>query len=196
MTPAERMAACAAVICDAPDPWEYADRIGRSDDIGVYLQHFGDYLKDCGIRHFSALEVSTPSKSSQQVAARTGSDKSMYRGQFVLVLPVWLWQPMAAVVTLADDIRSVLGAPITLRNGIRPWWINQQVASSGIGSDHPMTASVDLDLSKDGDLAAAHKVAELIYTDHAEDLQVSLGQGETVIHLGIHSPKGHRRWKY
>jgi len=51
-------------------------------------------------------------------------------------------------------------------------------------------------LSKDGDLAAAHKVAELIYTDHAEDLQVSLGQGETVIHLGIHSPKGHRRWKY
>ena len=59
-----------------------------------------------------------------------------------------------------------------------------------------MTASVDLDLSKNGDLAAAHKVAELIYTDHAEDLQVSLGQGETVIHLGIHSPKGHRRWKY
>lgn len=195
MTPSERMAACEAVTGPV-DPWEYADRIGRSDAIGDYLDAFGAYLNACGVQHFSALEVSTPSKSSQQVAAKTGADRSMYRGQFVLVLPVWLWAPMAAVVLLADDVREALGAPVTFRNGVRPWWINQQVAGSGIASDHPMTAAADLDLSKDGNIDAAHAMAERLYRKHADDLAISMGVGERVIHFGIHSPKGHRRWSY
>jgi hypothetical protein len=199
MTPAERMQATADLIGDrgsVPDPWAFAKRIGKSHDIGEYLAHFGAYLKACGVRNFTALEVSTPSKSSQRVAAKTGASKSMYRGQFVLVLPVWLWQPMAACVLLADQIRDALGAPVTLRNGVRPWWINQQVAGSGIASDHPMTAAVDLDLSRNGDLDAAHAVADELYAKHAEDLEISIGQGDTVIHIGIHSPAGHRRWNY
>jgi hypothetical protein len=103
---------------------------------------------------------------------------------------------MGACVLLADSVRDALGAPITLRNGIRPWWINQQVASSGIASDHPMTAAVDLDLSKDGDLKAAHDRAESLYRMHAADLDISMGQGDRVIHFGVHSPMGHRRWRY
>jgi hypothetical protein len=176
MTPAERMQATADLIGDrgsVPDPWAFAKRIGKSHDIGEYLAHFGAYLKACGVRNFTALEVSTPSKSSQRVAAKTGASKSMYRGQFVLVLPVWLWQPMAACVLLADQIRDALGAPVTLRNGVRPW-----------------------DLSRNGDLDAAHAVADELYAKHAEDLEISIGQGDTVIHIGIHSPAGHRRWNY
>ena len=70
------------------------------------------------------------------------------------------------------------------------------VASSGIASDHPMTAAVDLDLSKDGDLKAAHDRAESLYRMHAADLDISMGQGDRVIHFGVHSPMGHRRWRY
>lgn len=195
MTPSERMAACEAVTGPV-DPWVYADRIGRSHAIGDYLEAFGAYLNACGVQHFSALEVSTPSKSSQQVAAKTGAERSIYRGQFVLVLPVWLWAPMATVTLLADDVREALGAPVTFRNGVRPWWINQQVAGSGIASDHPMTAATDLDLSRDGDLKAAHAMAERLYRKHSEDLEISMGVGERVIHFGIHSPNGHRRWSY
>lgn len=195
MTPAERSAACEA-ITGPVDPWPYAKAIGKSDSIGKYLSALGAYLKACGVRNFTALEVSTPSKSSQRIGAKTGAVKSMYRGQFVLVLSVWLWQPMAAVVLLADEIRDELGAPITLRNGVRPWWINQQVAGSGIASDHPMTAAVDLDLSRSGDLKAAHRMAETLYAEHAESLEISMGQGDTVIHFGVHSPAGHRRWRY
>lgn len=195
MTPSQRMAACEA-FTGPIDPWTYAKRIGGSDAISDYLSAFDAYLDDCGVRHFSAFEVSTPSSSSQAVAARTGSSKSVYKGQFCLVPPVWLWQPMGACVLLADSVRDALGAPITLRNGIRPWWINQQVASSGIASDHPMTAAVDLDLSKDGDLKAAHDRAESLYRMHAADLDISMGQGDRVIHFGVHSPMGHRRWRY
>ena len=195
MTPSERMSACEA-LTGPVDPWDYARKIGKSHDIGEYLAHFGAYLKACGVRHFSALEVSTPSKSSQAVAANTGSAKSMYRGQFVLVTPVLLWPMMAAVALLADEIREALDAPITLRNGLRPWWINQQVAPSGIGSDHPMTAAVDLDLSSSGDVDAAHEKASALYRKHGDDLEISIGQGKTVIHIGIHSPGGHRRWTY
>jgi len=195
MTPSQRMAAC-EVVTGPVDPWIYAKRIGRSHAIGDYLDSFGAYLNACGVQHFSALEVCTPSKSSQNVAAKTGADQSMYRGQFVLVLPVWLWAPMATVTLLADDVREALGAPVTFRNGVRPWWINQQVAGSGIASDHPMTAAADLDLSRDGDLKAAHAMAERLYRKHAEDLEISMGVGERVIHFGIHSPNGHRRWSY
>ena len=196
MTPAERMAACAAFIGRDVDPWPFAKSIGKSKEIGDYLEAFGGYIEACGVRHFSALEVSTPSSSSQQVAARTGSDASVYRGQFCLVAPVWLWQPLAAVVLMADEIRDALGGPITLRNAIRNWWINQQVASSGIASDHPMTAALDLDLSSSGDLKAAHARAEELYSAHADDLAISLGLGEKVVHLALHSPRGHRRWSY
>jgi hypothetical protein len=78
---------------------------------------------------------------------------------------------MGAVVKLADEVRDALGAPVTFRNGVRPWWINQQVASSGVASDHPMAAACDLDLSKSGDLKAAHEAADEIYHRHAEDLR-------------------------
>jgi len=193
--PSERLQACADLIGDV-DPYPFSKSIGSSDRISEYLDKFDDFLEACGVRYFSALEVCTPSSSSQEVASRTGSIKSMHRGQFVLVYPVLLWQPMACVVVLADEIREALGAPITLRNGMRPWWINQQVAGSGIASDHPMTAAVDLDLSKSGDLSRAHAKARSLYDLHAEDLDISLGLGETVVHLGIHSPHGHRRWSY
>ena len=195
MTPSQRMASCERITGEV-DPWKFAARIGSSKEVGDYLDHFGEFLNCCGVRHFSPLEVSTPSKSSQNVASRTGATRSMYRGQFVLVLPVWLWTPMGAVVKLADEVRDALGAPITFRNGVRPWWINQQVAGSGIASDHPMTAAADLDLSASGDLKEAHARAENLYRLHADDLAISMGTGERVIHFGIHSPKGHRRWSY
>jgi hypothetical protein len=194
-TPAERMALCSTFIGDV-NPWPFTQSVGKSKKIGDYLNAFDQFLDAVGIKYFSALEISTPSSDSQQVAARTGSDASVYNGQFVLVYPVWLWVPMAAAAKLADEVRVALGAPITCRNGIRPWWINQQVASSGIVSDHPMTAAVDLDLSSSGDLKAAHARAEELYTAHASDLEISMGQGDRVIHFGVHSPHGHRRWSY
>lgn len=195
MTPSERMASCEAITGDV-DPWHFSKAIGKSHEIEDYLRAFGGYLKACGVRNFTALEVSTPSKSSQKIAARTGATKSMHRGQFVLVAPVWLWAPMAAVVLLSDEIRDELGAPITLRNGIRPWWLNQSMSTSGIASDHPQTAAVDLDLSRSGDLKAAHRMAECLYMEHEHTLKPSLGQGSTVIHFSIHSPHGHRQWRY
>jgi hypothetical protein len=135
MTPSQRMASCERITGEV-DPWEFSARIGSSKEIGDYLDHFGEFLNFCGVRHFSPLEVSTPSKSSQNVASRTGATRSMYRGQFVL------------------------------------------------------------DLSKSGDLKAAHDAADEIYHRHAEDLEISLGLGDTVVHFGIHSPNGHRRWSY
>lgn len=194
------MQSCADLINEkgqAPDPWEFARRMRSTHEIGDFLAVFDAYLMACGVRHFTALEVCTPSPDSQKVAKRSGSDKSIYKGQFVLVPPVWLWQPLAALlVGFCDPIRDALGAPITFRNGLRPWWINQQVAGSGIASDHPQTACADLDLSTAGDLEAAHSVARELYDKRGESFGVSLGQGKAVIHIGIHSPMGHRKWTY
>jgi hypothetical protein len=39
-------------------------------------------------------------------------------------------------------------------------------------------------------------MAETLYAEHAESLDISMGIGDTVIHLGVHSPHGHRRWSY
>ena len=199
MTPAQRMQSCADLIGErgVPDPWDYARRMKSTHEIGDFLAVFDAYLMACGVRHFTALEVCTPSKDSQKVAKRTDAAESLYRDQFVLVPEVWLWQPIAAlVVGFCDPIREALGAPVTLRNCLRPWWINQQVAGSGIASDHCQTASADLDLSTSGDLKAAHAKARELYDQHGENLAVSMGQGETVIHMAIHSPLGHRKWNY
>ena len=198
MTPAERMQACADLISPpAPDPWEYARRMKSTREIGHYLATLDAYLLACGVRHFSAFEVSTMSGASQKVAKRMGAARSLYGDQFVDPIPVWLWQPFAALlVGFCDPIRDALGAPVTLRNGLRQWAVNQQVASSGISSDHPNTACADLDLARSGDLKAAHAKAEELYAKHGDVHGVSLGQGASVIHIGIHSPMGHRRWRY
>jgi len=191
------MAATARLLCNAPDPWEFAKTVGKSQDIGVFLGALDDYFEACGVEHFTAFEVCTMSSSSQDVAKRMKADKSMHRGQYVEPLPIWLWQPMAALlVGFCDPIRKALGAPVTFRNGLRQWAVNQQVASSGIMSDHPNTACADLDLSRDGDLDAAHRTARALYDLHGTTQGVSLGQGDTVIHIGIHSPMGHRKWTY
>lgn len=200
MTPAERMRSCADLIGargDVPNPWDYFRRLKSTHEIGDYLAMLDVYFHECGVRHFTAIEACTMSSSSQKVAKRMRARKSIYRDQYIEPITVWHAQPMAALlVGFADPIRDALGAPITLRNGFRSWSINQQVAKSGIGSDHPMTACVDLDLSKDGDLKAAHAKARELYDKHADTFETSIGQGDTVIHFGIYSPMGHREWKY
>ena len=195
MTPSARMRFCES-ITGPIDPWEYVREIGKSSDIDDYLGALNRYLDAIGVRRFSALEVSTPSASSQAIAKKTDPKESIHNGKFVLVIPVWLWQPLGAVTLLADEIRTAHGAPVVCRNSTRPWWINQHIAASGIASDHPQTAALDLDLSKGGDAEAAHARAEELYDEHARTLEPSLGLGPNVIHFGIHSPHGRRRWRY
>lgn len=200
MTPGDRMNACADLIGErghVPDPFEYFAKLGKTHEIGDYLAMLQAFFKDCGVRHFTAFEACTMSSASQKVAKRMRARKSIYRNQYVEPVTVWHALPMAALlVGFADPIRDELDDTITLRNGFRSWAINQQVAKSGIGSDHPQTACVDLDLNPKGNLAAAHAKARELYDKHADVFGTSLGQGKTVIHFGIHGPAGHRKWTY
>jgi len=201
ITTSTRIALCEDLILESGgtllDPWKYARRADKAKTVGPMVEAFDEFRKDSGVEHFSGLEILTPSEDSQKHAREAGSKASEYKGQFVLVLPVWMWTPMIALYKgVCDPIRKAHGRAVNSRNSQRPWWINQVVATSGVDSDHPHTACADLDLTDGGDHYAAHRVADEFYETYGDRLEVSKGQSSKTIHISIFGPRGHRQWDY
>jgi hypothetical protein len=161
---------------DLEEPFAYDHTLGG----------FNRYLKAHGTgRFFKAREICTP--RDKRKAKRAG---------YTLLLPprhAWPWAML--VVAVADGMRRIVGTSVTMRNLWRPHSYNQQVAKSGIRSDHPNACGADLDFQSVNHRRKAEGYARGLHCAIPE-LEISLGMGSTVLHVGVMSPQGSRHWFY
>ncbi len=160
---------------------------------------FQAYLDAVGVTYFAAWEYVVPNNAT--VAANCG---------YTILLPDRsMWPRAAALGLLADQLRSLVNEPVTLRNWWRPPCYNEGVGGAANG-DHPDGDALDLDFRSATSRAAAQQY--LCDTFWSQDLvapediapgsglnprlNMSVGLGGVTIHLGLLSRNGRRFWKY
>ncbi|MEO0345528.1 MAG: hypothetical protein AAF229_04635 [Pseudomonadota bacterium] len=148
-------------------------------------EDFERYLNDHGIEFFSVEEVVRPNHG--HIAEELGFDD--------FVPPIHLWPWALLVLAIGDQMRVETGEPIRLRNLYRPMSYNERVASSGIKSDHPNACGADFDF-KSSELRRQAEALIRDLSDTVPALELSLGMGRRVLHVGVMSPKGSRSWFY
>ena len=146
---------------------------------------FDAFRKACGVKYFSAREACTPRWKAKA--------KSVGYERFVPPQFVWPW--CALVLKLCDGMRRAIEEPIKLRNLWRPQSYNRLVAGSGIESDHPNGCGADLYFSGVGSRRKAEGFLRGVHAV-APELEMSLGLGARVVHVGVLSVKGGRTWFY
>jgi hypothetical protein len=171
------------------------DALDYSDD----LAGFQLYLDDVGIQFFSANEITTPNNPG--AAQQCGYDA---------LLPArGAWEKVGALALLSDQLRSLVGEPVFMRNWWRPPCYNALVGGAA-GGDHPDADAVDLDfLSADARAAAQAYLCETYWaqdivppeaiapgSDVDPRLNLSVGLGGATLHVGLLSDGGRRFWFY
>ena len=147
---------------------------------------FGEYMAALEIgRHFTVKEVCEPNNAS--AAEDTGYTW--------LVPPPPRWPIVGVLLWVADEMRDLVDAPVSMRSLWRPFSYNVQVAKSSIESDHPNACGTDLDFKSAEDREKAmYWLCGFISAN--PQLEVSVGIGKKTLHVGVLSPQGRRHWTY
>ena len=161
------------------------------------INGFQEFLDATGVVFFSAQEISTPNNQ------RAASDC----GYVNLLPPRGSWHKMAALGMFSDELRSLVGEPIAMRNWWRPPCYNNAVGGAA-GGDHPDADAVDLDFRSSASRALAQGFLcenywsrNIVSSDESANgravrLNMSVGVGGNTIHLGLLSSRGRRSWRY
>lgn len=175
-----------------------------SNDFPNTVSGFQKFLKFTGIKHFSANEVSE------------GSNEILKTCQLESLLPPKnCWVRGAVLFLLAEEIRSSIGGyPLSVGSWFRSQCYNKELKKRNINvaakSDHLLAKAVDLFYSgKSGKVNIRKKIQEYVCTKYwknplytsmnfedGTNPNLSIGIGNTSIHLGVDSPKGKRSWLY
>ena len=158
-------------------------QVALPTDYPATVGGYGRYLRTVGVRHFSGAEMTTPGQPAR--AAALG---------ITTLLPSQAWWPRgAALALLADGLRDLAGGPVMCRNWWRPIDYNAAVGGAP-SSDHLTATAVDLYFR---DVAAHGRALEWCESLYATGLlDMSLGVGKAMLHVGLYSTGGHRRWRY
>jgi hypothetical protein len=141
------------------------------------------FLNQTGVRYFSSTEIMTPHEESD--ALKCGLEN--------LIPHQCIWPAGAAMLSIFDKIRELIGGPIIFRNWWRPSCYNELVAGAK-ASDHVLAKSMDIDFKTPHDRAVAQKfICEELWKK-GENVQVGIGCNS--LHIGLGSPKGKRYWLY
>ncbi len=143
-----------------------------------------DFLKDAGIKHFSAKEVLTLRRL----------------GVTVDPPPRDWWPRMLPTLDIAEKIRAELGHPLIVGNGFRPEPYNSRVGGAR-RSQHLFFRALDLDLPRshksESNQRDFYEVAGRIFLDIGRTAKMGLGLYR--LHRGtrVHVDTGYRRrhWK-
>ncbi|MFP4343582.1 MAG: peptidoglycan-binding domain-containing protein [Anaerolineales bacterium] len=165
---------------------EFGGTVVDPEDYPMTETGFQEYLEDTGIDHFTADEMLTP--HHEGVAEGLG---------YTLFLPphAW-WRRGAALALLSDELRSLVGEAVVMRNWWRPRPYNAHPTVGGAEeSDHVTATGVDLDYRSADSRRAAERRLRRLY-EGEEWLQLSLGLGNRTTHVGLLSPGRRREWTY
>jgi hypothetical protein len=150
------------------------------------VQGLQRYLRASGVRRITAAELTAPHHPDI-------ADKYGYKA----FLPDREWWPRGAALALAAErIQRVTGRRLRIRNWWRPQPYNlDEVVGGASGSDHVTATAVDIDYPS---IASCQRATTWLRSLARRQpwLQLSLGVGPTVTHVGIASPHGAREWQY
>lgn len=161
----------------------------RVVDVGAFpetKQGFQQFLTATGIRFTKADELTRP--NHPDIAAR--------HGYADFTPPKDLWERSAALAAIFDHVRSMVGAPVTIRNAWRPASYNTDVGGSP-RSDHVGNQAFDLDFgsAEEGRIA----ICEFLRIQREYPwMEMSLGVSDRydMVHFGVLSEPGRRSWRY
>lgn len=140
-----------------------------------------------GVRHFTALELTAVPGDKATLARRLGYTE--------LVPPRQWWPRVAALCAVLEHVRrDALTGPMRVRWVWRPATLNRAVRGAP-GSDHLEARAADV-------LFAAPSIRERAdrelgrLQDAFPWLNLAVGTGQTMLHVGVLRPGGPMRWSY
>jgi hypothetical protein len=152
---------------------------------------FNNYLRLAGVRNTNATELFTPRKPD--LAKELGYESNL-KETFLDYLPLSWYSRMILVCWVFQQLRDHLGEPISIYNSYRPPTYNKAVGGAP-ASDHIFCSAIDMSFRN----SDSRRKAESFLKDFRRknpSLNISLGFGNTMIHLGVLSPRGSRTWFY
>lgn len=169
--------------------WKEFGKVGycpRAEDFDHTLVGLIDWMRALGIRWFSAREVVEP--HNEAVAQECGFT--------ILLPPKDTWEALGVCLLIADEMRERCKTPIYLRNAWRPECYNARVggASKSDHLGHGGCMAFDLDFLSYGDRLKVDALVESLY--QKDWLELSVGKGDAMYHIGCLSEKGRRKWYY
>lgn len=143
---------------------------------------FRQFMIDSGVTEYDPIDIITP--PSPDIAKKCGVK---------YLLPARSeWTKGAAITLWAESIALVAGEKPTILNWYRTPCYNKAVGGVS-GSDHISARSADLDFQYD---TSRRRAQNWLCKYWKSSLNMQIGLGASVIHLGAQSPRGKRNWFY
>lgn len=143
---------------------------------------FAEYMAASGVTEYNALEMITP--GTPDLAKKCGI-------QYLLPSQS-SWARSAAIALWATQMIPIAGEKPTILSWYREPCYNKGVGGAG-SSDHMSARSMDLDFTSS---SARRNVQKWLCQFWKSSLNMQIGLGGSVIHLGSQSPRGKRNWYY
>lgn len=155
------------------------------------------YLTDSGVKYFSAYEITLP--GNKKYASSCGNE--------ILLPNKGCWLRTAAMALVADKIRSNQGQSVKMTSHHRSSCYNKKVGGSG-RSDHLSSRAMDLSFGgKEQRKKAQDFICKTFWKDDlvgleglmstdTKSLNISIGLGQSFMHVGLGSKHGRRYWVY
>lgn len=179
-----------------------------SDDINGFQQ----YIEANNIKYFTSHEISKIGNQEKFNECSNRNDPIILKNPKLIITkdslmpPKECWIRTAAIMLLADNIRKKLKQRLYVSSYWRPTCYNSKVSGAKY-SDHIQARSLDLSFKT---TKLRHEAQQYICDyywknksdqffsifNHSDKLNISIGLGNTYMHLGLASRNGRRYWIY
>ena len=151
------------------------------------VEAFNLYSKDGGVVHFTGKEILYQRNSA---ACKAIGEVDRYP-----VPPLIFWPRALALAIFSDRIRREVNSPVLFKSWWR--WEGLNTASGGApNSDHIDACAGDLEFESLNKQQIAGAFLEPFYRSGIFNMSLGLSSNGKIIHLGMFSAQGHRRWYY
>lgn len=140
-----------------------------------------------GVQHFTAAELTAVPADKTALARRLGFE--------ALVPPRQWWPRVAALCAVLEHVRrDALTGPMRVRWVWRPPTLNRAVRGAP-GSDHLEARAADVYLAAPSIRERADRALERLQAAYPW-LNLAVGTGTKMLHVGVLRPGGPARWSY
>lgn len=143
---------------------------------------FAQYMLESGVTEYDAIAIVTP--ESTDIAKKCGVS--------YLLPPQTQWARAAAIALWGQAMTPIAGEKPNIISWYREPCYNKAIGGAS-SSDHMSARSMDLDFSA---AEPRRKAQKWLCQFWKSSLNMQVGLGDSVIHLGSQSPRGKRNWYY
>lgn len=161
---------------------KFGGRIVSASKYANNVSGFVQYMHDSGVIEYDPVEIVTP--GTPDLAKKCG---------VTYLLPAQTsWARSAAITLWATQMIPIAGEKPNIISWYREPCYNKGIGGAG-ASDHISARSMDIDFATSSGRRKAQKWLCQFWNS---SLNMQIGLGGSVIHLGSQSPRGKRHWFY